>query len=114
MTRQEFVICATCGSPVRQGDYVYQIKLDDGSIVETHGGGCIPNGKIGAHRLPNPLDRLKQKVTIQFIVTKGESERKGALTDTKGVVTGDVFKPASPSPKTPLNYIVKEKQGETQ
>ena len=83
MTRQEFVICATCGSPVRQGDYVYQIKLDDGSIVETHGGGCIPSGKIGKHRLPlvkpdwwirqvpNPLDKLEQKVTVQFIVKEG-------------------------------------------
>lgn len=29
-----------------------------------------------------------------------ESERRGALTGTKDVVTGDVLKPASPSPKT--------------
>jgi hypothetical protein len=62
------------------------------------------------------LDWLKQELTIRIdpfikevipITLDNESERKGAPMGTKGVVTSDALKLASPSPKSQLDVTNK-------
>jgi len=39
------IICEACGEPIR-GQYVYEVKLDDGKIVLSHGGSCLDKWSI--------------------------------------------------------------------
>jgi hypothetical protein len=41
--------CDMCGYPIK-GQYVYEVKLDDGKIVLSHGGHCLQKWKI--NRIP--------------------------------------------------------------
>jgi len=43
------IICEACGEPIK-GQYVYEVKLDDGKIVKSHGGSCLAKWEI--KRLP--------------------------------------------------------------
>jgi len=38
--------CEVCGQPFTEGQYVYEIKLDDGKIIVSHGYPCCDKVKI--------------------------------------------------------------------
>jgi len=45
-------ICFKCKRTIEKGQYVYKVKLDDGSEVFSHGGECLHNAPISLKRLP--------------------------------------------------------------
>lgn len=48
----EEIICDACGQPIQADQFRYQIKLDDGTIKDSHGVPCV--GKFGKNinRIP--------------------------------------------------------------
>jgi hypothetical protein len=42
--------CEVCGRSFKEGDYVYEIKLDDGKIILSHGYPCCE--KVQIKRIP--------------------------------------------------------------
>lgn len=85
---QEFIICDACGEAIKKGQYVYELKLDNGHIIEVHGGKCIDKFQPEIKRVPihkpdwcisqrsNPLDALEGKdIVIQITVKEGSDKK---------------------------------------
>jgi len=62
------IVCDACGKLIVKEQYVYEIKLDNGAIKESHGGNCtevfakqisrlpIQQPDWWIRQVPNPLD----------------------------------------------------------
>ena len=57
-TVKPFVVkCEVCNQPIR-GQYLYEVKLDDGQIVVSHGNGCLDKLAEKIKRIPMKSDPL--------------------------------------------------------
>jgi len=45
-------ICFHCKKPIGKGQYLYKVKLDDGSEHYSHGGECLHSAPISQKRRP--------------------------------------------------------------
>ena len=58
--------CEVCGEPFKKDQYVYEIKLDDGTIIKSHGYPCCDRVQI--KRIPLKANDwwIRQKTTYQL------------------------------------------------
>lgn len=46
------IICDSCGEAIEKIQYVYEVKLDDGTIKHSHGGACLAKFSDQIKRIP--------------------------------------------------------------
>ena len=69
----EKATCASCTRPFLIGQYVYEVKLDSGSIVRSHGGHCQEDLSHRINRIPLKVpDWWVRKLGIVKLVEERE------------------------------------------